>query len=467
MENSSKAGGPAAKPVKSPQEDSPASRPANVQNGPQPQPQVKPQAQAQAQAKPNQKAQGGPPGPGKPQGQNKPQGQPQNKPKGQGAAPVVRPLAQKANMKRRHWGLLLSFLLMVLLPLGGAAYYLWTHAEDQYSSTTAFSVRSEEGGSASELLGGLAPFASSGTGVDSDILYEFIQSQEIVEMIDKQLDLRAHYTAPWPSDMAFSIWPDSTLEDLVWFWQRILRISYDQSTGLIELRVLAFDPDMARQVALAIVRESQDMINALSDQAREDAMRYARDDLEKSIVTLKQAREALTKFRTRTRIVDPEADIQARMGVMNNLQQALASALIEHDLLSETAAETDPRVVNARRRIEVIRARITAERQSFTTDSTDLGAVGEDYPSLIAEFESLSVDRQFAEETYRVALTALDVARGNAARQSRYLATYIKPTLAQSSEFPRRFILMGLATLFLIMVWSIVALVYYSIRDRG
>ena len=61
----------------------------------------------------------------------------------------------------------------------------------------------------------------------------------------------------------------------------------------------------------------------------------------------------------------------------------------------------------------------------------------------------------------------MEMARGNAARQSRYLATYIKPTLAQSSEFPRRFILMGLAALFLAMVWSIVALVYYSIRDRG
>ena len=93
--------------------------------------------------------------------------------------------------------------------------------------------------------------------------------------------------------------------------------------------------------------------------------------------------------------------------------------------------------------------------------------MGEDYPSLIAEFESLNVDLQFAEESYHAALTAYDVARDNAARQSRYLATYIRPTLAQSSEFPRRYILLGLAALFLVMTWSILALIYYSIRDRG
>ncbi|MDP5220750.1 sugar transporter [Ruegeria sp. 2205SS24-7] len=381
---------------------------------------------------------------------------------------TVRPLAQPAAMKQRHWGLMLSFVLIVLLPLVGLTYYLWTQAEDQYSSTTAFTVRSEEGGSASDLLGGFAQFAAgSSTGVDSDILYEFIQSQEIVEAIDARLDLRAHYATYWPRDWMFSIWPDATLEDLVWFWQRIVRISYDQSTGLIELRVLAFDPDFAQRVAEEIVRESQDMINALSDQAREDAMRYAREDLDETIIQLKAAREALTEFRTRTRIVDPGADIQGRMGVMHNLQQALAEALIAHDLLRGTTLENDPRLTNAQRRIDVIRERIAAERQTFASDSTELGAVGEDYPSLIAEYESLSVDRQFAEETYRVALTALDVARDNAARQSRYLATYIKPTFAQSSEFPRRFILLGLAVVFLVMLWSILALIYYSIRDRG
>ena len=44
---------------------------------------------------------------------------------------TVRPLAQPAAMKQRHWGLMLSFVLIVLLPLVGLTYYLWTQAEDQ------------------------------------------------------------------------------------------------------------------------------------------------------------------------------------------------------------------------------------------------------------------------------------------------------------------------------------------------
>ena len=81
--------------------------------------------------------------------------------------------------------------------------------------------------------------------------------------------------------------------------------------------------------------------------------------------------------------------------------------------------------------------------------------------------EELKQDREYAEQAYRAALTAREVARDDATRQSRYLATYIKPTRAQGSEYPKRYVLVPLAALFLVLIWSIVALIYYSIRDRS
>nr|WP_246525301.1 sugar transporter [Thalassovita aquimarina] len=369
-------------------------------------------------------------------------------------------------MKHRHWGLLVSFVLAVLLPLMVTIWYLWAVSIDQYASTTGFTVRKEEAANASDIVGGLAQFAGGSTGSDTDILYEFIQSQELVNTIDARLDVIGHYSAYWGRDPLFSLWPSADAEDLLWYWQRVVRISYDQSSGLIELRVLAFEPDYAQKLAQAIVDESQKMINALSAQAREDAMRYARADLDDAVVRLKKAREALTSFRTRTQIVDPESDLQGRMGVLNNLQQQLAQALIEYDLLVGGINPSDPRLEQAQKRIQVIRERIAAERANFATDHGELGQVGEDYPNLIAEYESLTVDREFAEETYRASLAAVDVARANASRQSRYLATYVRPTSAESSEFPRRFMLAGLTALFLVLGWSIIALIYYSIRDR-
>ncbi|GLO76512.1 hypothetical protein MACH18_35920 [Phaeobacter italicus] len=377
------------------------------------------------------------------------------------------PLARPASMKRRHWGLVASFVALVLVPLAAVIFYLWVVAEDQYASTAGFTVRSQESSGANDLLGGLAQFAGNSTASDSDILYEFIQSQEMVEAVDGAVDLQGHYSAVWPRDWAFGLWPEATVEDLTWYWQRIVGISFDSGSGLIEVQALAFDPDTAQAITQAVVRESQIRINALNEQARADAMRYAQADLDEALERLKAARLALTQFRTRTRIVDPEADIQGRMGVMNNLQQQLAEALIQYDLLRGTVGENDVRLKQAQQQIDVIRDRINIERQTFTSNNTDTGGVGEDYPSLIAEFERLTVDREYAEESYRAALTALEVARDDAARQSRYLATYINPTRASEAEYPRRSVLAALAGLFLLLAWSIMALIYYSIRDRS
>ena len=53
-------------------------------------------------------------------------------------------------------------------------------------------------------------------------------------------------------------------------------------------------------------------------------LRYAEQDLADAVARLKTARESLVRFRTRTQIVDPESDLQGRMGVLASLQQQLA-----------------------------------------------------------------------------------------------------------------------------------------------
>jgi len=376
----------------------------------------------------------------------------------------VRPMAQTAKMRKRHWGVALTFVIVVALPLLAISWYLWDRAVDQYASTTGFTVRSEDTASSTEVLGGLSQFVGGSASADADIVFEFIQSQDMAERVDARLDLRGHYTAQWKEDPVFSLKPDSTIEDLRDYWQRVVRVSYDQATGLINIEARAFSSDMAQQIAKEILTQSQILVNELNATARADALRYAQEDLDDALTRLKLAREALVNFRTRTQIVDPQSDIQGRMGVLNGLQQQLAQALIEYDLLIQEASETDPRIVQANRRIEAIRKRIADERANFTT--IDAADNVEAYPELLAEYESLTVDREFAEETYRVALAALDMARSNAARQSRYLATYVSPTLPQTAEYPKRISILGIAALFLVLFWAIISLTFYALRDR-
>lgn len=388
---------------------------------------------------------------------------------------VIRPVAKPARRKRRHWGLLFTFLLMVVGPIAATWWYLENRAADQYASTLGFTVQSADTSSGTNLLGELSTGfgLGSGSAQDTDILYEFIRSQDLVQTVDTQLDLRSLYSRHTEQDPVFGFHPadssllgmefDGTIEDLTGYWQRMVRLSYDQNSGLMKVQVRAFSPEDARAIADAIYAESTSMINALSATAREDATRYAREDLDLAIERLKQSREALTAFRVENEIVDVTADIQGQMGLLNELQGQLAAALIEFDLLSANAPSGDIRLNQAQARIDAIQLRIEAERQQFGG-----GNDGDDgsYAQTIADFERLSVDNEIAQQSYITALAAYDGAVAQANRQSRYIAAYIQPTLAEKSEYPQHALIVGLVSLFTFLGWSILALVYYSLRDR-
>ncbi|MGY6409643.1 MAG: sugar transporter [Alkalilacustris sp.] len=376
---------------------------------------------------------------------------------------AAQPVAPAARSRPRHLVLALSFVAIVLLPTAVAAWYLHARAVDQYASITAFSVRSEDTRSALDVLGRLGAFAGGGSASrDAEILHQFVQSQEIVANIDARLDLRALYSRHHRTDPVFGFRPDGTIEDLTAHWNRMLRIAFDPGNGLMELRALAFDPDEAQAIARAVLEESAVRINELAAIAREEATRHAREDLEVALERLRQAREAVTEFRVRTRIVDPAADIQGQMGLLNTLQGQLAAAMIDLDLLRETTREGDPRITQTERRIEVIRARIEEERARFGGGA---GPAGEDFATVMAEFERLNVDREFAEQAYRSALSAFDAAVAEAQRNSIFLATHVAPTRAESARYPERGVLLALTGFFLFLGWSVGALIYYSVRD--
>nr|WP_237072815.1 sugar transporter [Pseudaestuariivita rosea] len=359
--------------------------------------------------------------------------------------------------------MLLSFLGLVLLPAFVVIFYLYSRAADQYASNVGFTVRTEEISSAFELLGGVSGISGSSSS-DTDILYEFIQSQELVSRIDASLDLREIFSKA-QGDPVFAFDTSGTIEDLVDYWPRMVNIFYDPGTGLIELRVKAFDPEDATAIAQAIFAESSLMINDLSAIARDDATRFARIELERAEERLRSARQAVTKFRTRNQIIDPQADIQVQMGLLNTLQQQLAEALIELDLLRETTRPGDARITQAERRIMIIEDRISQERNKFgLAAGTNQGLDG--FSSILGEFERLLVDREFAEQAYLAARSAFDTAQAEAQRQSRYLAAYLKPTSAERAVYPKRGLTAFLIFAGLLVSWIILVLIAYSLKDR-
>jgi capsular polysaccharide transport system permease protein len=375
---------------------------------------------------------------------------------------VKRAAPPRAFARPRHYMALASFVLLVLLPLAATVGYLYFRAEDEYHSDVAFSIRSEEPGTAAAgILGAITGIGGGGSASDPDILFQYIRSQEIVEAIDKEIDLRAIFRRK-PDDWAFSLGENASIEDLLAHWNRMVDVSYENRSGILGVRVTAFTPEDAQAITRAILEKSTALVNHLAEQARTDAIRFARIDLDEAEAHLRDLRQALANFRREHQMVDPQADLEGQMGLLGALQQELAKALVERDMLLTYAEPADQRVQQANRRITAISDRIEDERANLGVP----GAKGGEMPQVVGDYEALKVDLEFGSQAYTQALANLSAARAEARRQSRYLAAHVEPTIAESPLYPRRAMLSGLVGLFLLLGWGVALLVYYNVRDN-
>lgn len=389
--------------------------------------------------------------------------------------PPVPPLPGRARFRARHLAALLSFLWLVALPVAGSGWYLWVRAADQYASEAGFAVRREEGGAAVEILGGITELSGSSSR-DTDILYEYLHSPRLVAEIDAALDLRGRWSAPgtaWFSagtDPVFALDPAASAEALHAHWPRKVQVSYDSLAGLIEIRVLAFDAASAQAIGEAIVARAGALINELSAVAQDDAIAHARAELEAAEARLRAARAEVTAFRNRHQLVDPSVDMQAQAGLLGNLQEQLAAALIELDLLREATRAGDPRLDRAEDRVGVIEDRIAAERAKLGLGGGGPGggaaANGPAFAGLVGAYEALAAERGFAERAYGAARAGFELAQAEARRQSRYLAAWQHPTLPETPRYPQRGRILALVALFATLGWAVLVLAGYALRDR-
>ncbi len=360
-----------------------------------------------------------------------------------------------------------------------AAWYLWAVAVDQYASRLAFTVRHDGAAPAAGLLGGVGALSAlTGTGrQEADVVAAFVTSPDLVARLDRSLDLRAAFAVAHARDPVFALSPGAAIEDLTRHWRRQVDLAYDPASGLIDVTVRAFDPHTARAVARAILAESAALVDRLSRAARDEATLHAAADLARAEERLAGARLAMARFRAANRLVDPAGEAAVQSGLVATLEAQLAEALIAQDLLRETTRSDDPRIAQAARRVAVITARINAERARFAPGvGQDGGADGNgaataaptrDYSGVMADYERLAVDQSFAESAYVAAQAAVEAARADAARRALHLAAHVEPTLAETAEFPRRWVILGLVAGGAVLIWSVLALAVAALRDRG
>ncbi len=359
--------------------------------------------------------------------------------------------------------MLLSFFLVVGIPVLVAGFYYVYVASDIYVSETRYAIRSgneaaPSGGILSSVVGASAG-AGPSSNSDSLIVRDYLLSRDMLMALQERLDLRAHYSSDridWFRRMS----PDATEEDFLEYYRKMLEVSIEATSGVTVLKVRAFDPESAQTIARHMIELSEELVNQLSDRITEDTLRFARRELDIAESLVRDAGEAVTQFRSQSRSIDPGEETAAVLGIVTELESQLAAAQAELLAAKSFMRADSPKVKTIAARVKALERQVEAQRSRLA------GEGGTDLTRLIDDYAPLVLDQKLSEQRYTSALSSLEVARAEAQRKQRYLVAFVSPELPDEALEPTR--VKSVLTVFIaaLMIYGIGGLIASAIKDH-
>lgn len=355
------------------------------------------------------------------------------------AAPTT-PLTRASLFARRN----LIAIVTVIIPMLLASIYYSLLLSDQYVSETRFVIRSM----ASSGLGGLSVMTQSQglarTEDDTHLVNEFLVSRDAVRLLVEKDKLLPALSNP-NADMFHSfpsILSGSTREDLYEHFTSFISVQYKAATGITTLKVRAFTPQDAQRLSRALLVHAEEVVNKLNKRARVDAVEFSENVAAAAERRVIAAQQKIAEFQNREQVFDPGKQSAATLDLVNKL---FAEKLILETTLSENRSATPDSP-----KIPALLNRLNALDKEIASLQAGLAGSKGSMATKLADFERLALERELAAKSLTAALSSLERARQDAARQQLYLERVVEPNLADKSQYPDR--LQSLAIIFAVCV---------------
>jgi capsular polysaccharide transport system permease protein len=350
-----------------------------------------------------------------------------------------------------------AFLFIGLLPTWLTGVYLAAFATDRYMSVTSFVVRTASRPTGPTGFGSLLQMVGFSRS-DDDVfsVQDFLRSREAVDRLGKQLQLREIFSHSGRDFvMAFpSFRYGDTNEEFYEYVQNFVDVVYNDTTGITTLTIQAFRPQDAYQMASVMLALAEGKVNELNARIRDDAVRVADGEVQRSQARLSNAMVQVTAFRNREMMMDPNRSSIILSELIGHLGEDLAET---QSLAREKASGSpeDPGLPALRQKAAALQSQIQAERGKIANDSTGLA-------DKLAAYERLTMERDFAQAALTRSLDALDLARAEARRQQLFLERIVSPQLP---DYPLR--PASLATFFTVLALNLIALMVVWLLRTG
>ena len=349
---------------------------------------------------------------------------------------------------------ILFFSLIFLLPSGVSLYYWLLLSPDRYITESGFVVRTVSETSGGDIFNNITGLTGgSSTSSDTSIVISFLHSRDLVEEVNKQINLLDIFNK---TNDLFYKFGEGSIEDLVKYWRKRVVITYDTTTGLVTYEIQAFTPEDSLIISKIVLKEIKKVINQISQESREAVLKNAQEEVGKAEQRLRDITKSQKQFRTEQRSLNP-------FGSSNNLVEQIS---IIEGKISNTKREIDTLVKQDINPDSNVFKRAMLKLETLNTQIGKLKSQSGINAEKMAEFEHLELDKQFAQELYTTSLITLQQAQTRSDSLQKYLAVFKHPKLAETSTIPNRILNSFVSIFVFFIIWSITSLLFYHIRDK-
>ncbi|WAP70863.1 hypothetical protein [Jiella pelagia] len=318
------------------------------------------------------------------------------------------------------------FLALVVLPALVTGLYLAFVAADRYTSEASYVL--VKGGS--PLTGGAAVPGVGRSDESSSAIVVFFGSRDATEHLAKDVDLQAKLMHPSADPLSAypGLFYDDTREGLYEAMRDAVEVTIDSSTGISTLEVTAFTPQDAQELAAALLKEAEALVNRLNERAVNDSISFARNIVAENENRVRDVQQRMTDFRNTENLLDPNAQSTAELELMTQLTQQATSIDTELAQLRASAPK-NPRLASL------------AEQRNALNDQIEqirVGLAGNDdsLAPKISAYERLALERDLAVQALTHAYASLEEARQEAFANRLYLQTIAAPNLPDRPSYP-------------------------------
>lgn len=352
------------------------------------------------------------------------------------------------------------FIGLVILPWVLVIYYVMTLAHPRFVSTADVVVKQVSdsgvptGGGLSALLG-----VNSTSKEDATYLTQYILSNDMVKRLDDKFKFRDAYYVDG-SDPIYEIDPDATQEDLLEYFKKRVHIDLDEQSSVLTVSTEGFAPKYAYALNKAILGESEQFVNRISQEVARDQLVFAETQLEESENRLNDAKEQLLAYQNTNEIFDPQANAQIVNQLIGSLQGQLSSLRTEERQLLSYLNPDAPQVVSLRSQIKAVEEQISQEQTKLTSPNTTK------LNRQTVQFETIKADVEFATELYKLSLSSLEKSRLEAFKKMKNLIVISTPYEAEEALYPRSIYVIWTSLALLLMFYGFIRLVMAVVRDH-